>query len=71
MYMDIGYGLTARIGGTKYALFVVNGAPRYKYIFKIKSFKKDTFPAFKQLMTDMGFAPKKIVTDFYYNLMGK
>lgn len=59
------------LGGEKYDLFVVNRASRYKYSFKLKSIKKDTLPAFKKLSTDMGFAPKKIVTDFDHKLMGK
>ena len=71
IHVIIGHGYNTGIGGVKYALFVVDRASRYKYIFKLKSLKKDTFPSFKQLITDMILVPKKIVTDFDHKLMGK
>ena len=71
MHVDIGYGYNTGICGAKYALFVVDTESRYKYVFKLKSLKKDTLPAFKQLITDMGFIPKKIVTGVDHKLMDK
>ena len=71
MHIDIGYGCSTEIGGAKYALFMVDIVSGYKYIFKLKYLQKDTIPAFKKLITDMGFAPNKLVTDFDHKLMGK
>ena len=70
MHADIGYGCTAGIAGVKYALFIVDRATRHKYIYPIKSLEHDIVPAFQKLVRDMGFAPKKIITDFDYKLMG-
>ena len=71
MHVDIGYGCSAGIAGVKYALFIVDRATRYKYIYSIKSLETDIVPAFQAIVKDMGFAPRKIITDFDYKLMGK
>ena len=71
MHVDIGYGCSAGIGGIKYALFVVDRATRYKYIYPIRSLTDDILPAFQSLVKDMGFAPKKIITDFDSKLFGQ
>jgi len=36
MHVGIVWGCNTRIGGAKYALFVVDRASRYTYIFKLK-----------------------------------
>ena len=71
MHCDIGYGCNAGLSGIRYALFVVDRATRYKYVYPIKSLKDDILPAFQSLVKDMGFAPKKIMTDFDHKLMGE
>ena len=71
LHMDIGYGCSAGIAGIKYALFVVDRATRNKYIYGIKSLKHDILPAIKQLITDIGRNPGKIVTDYDHKLMGR
>ena len=71
LHMDIGYGCSAGIGGIKYALFVVDRATRNKYIYGLTSLKHDIMPAIKQLVTDIGRNPGKLVTDYDHKLMGK
>ena len=71
MHVDIGYGCQAGIAGIKYALFIVDRATRYKFVYPIKSLENDVLTAFKLLVRDMGFAPKRIITDFDYKLMGQ
>ena len=70
MHVDIGYGCNAGLSGIKYALFVVDRATRHKYIYPLKSLENDVIKAFQSLVKDIGFAPRKIVTDFDYKLMG-
>ena len=70
MHCDIGYGCNAGLAGVRYALFIVDRATRHKYVYPIKSLKDDILPAFQTLVKDMGFAPKKIMTDFDHKLMG-
>ncbi len=68
--VDIGYGCNAGLNGIKYALFIVDRASQYKYIYPLKSLQDDILPAFQDLVKDMGFAPKKIMTDFNHKLLG-
>ena len=70
MHVDIGYGCSAGLNGIKYALFVVDRAMRFKYIYPLKSLQQDILPAMQSLVRDMGFAPAKLVTDFDHKLMG-
>ena len=70
MHVDIGYGCNCGLAGVKYALFIVDRATRYKYVYPIKSLSDDILPAFQSLVKDMGFAPKKLITDFDRKLFG-
>ena len=70
MHADIGYGCSAGLTGIKYALFIVDRATRHKYVYPIRSLQDDILPAFQTLVKDMGFAPRKLSTDFDYKLMG-
>ena len=71
LHIDIGYGCSAGIAGIKYALFVVDRATRNKYIYGLTSLKHDILPAIKQLVTDIGRNPGKIVADYDHKLMGR
>jgi deoxyuridine 5'-triphosphate nucleotidohydrolase len=70
IHVDIGYGCNAGLNGIKYALFVVDRATRYKYIYPLKSLQDDILPAFQSLVRDMGTTPKTIISDFDHKLMG-
>jgi deoxyuridine 5'-triphosphate nucleotidohydrolase len=70
IHVDIGYGCNAGLNGIKYALFIVDRATRYKYIYPLKSLQDDILPAFQALVRDMGTTPKTIITDFDHKLMG-
>ena len=70
MHMDIGYGCNAGLQGIKYALFIVDRATRYKFIYPLKSLQDDIIPAINLLITDMGFYPKKLIADFDQKLIG-
>ena len=72
LHMDIAYGCNSGINGVKYALFVVDRATRYKYIYiyGLRSLKHNILPAVKQLLKDIGRTPSKLVTDYDHKLMG-
>ena len=70
MHIDIGYGCNYGLNGVKYALFIVDRATRFKYIYPIKSLQDDVLAGFQSLVRDMGFTPRKIMTDFDHKLLG-
>ena len=71
MHIDIGYDCSSGLQGIRYALFIVDRATRFKYIYPIKLFKNDILPSFKNLIADMVFTPCHIVTDLNFKLMGE
>jgi len=72
VHMDIIFGSNTAIGGTKYALFLVDKATRHKFIYPLTSVKHDhILSALQQFEKDIGIAPKILRTDFDYKLMGK
>ena len=72
IHMDIIFGSNTAIGGTKYALFLVDKATRNKFIYPLTSVKHaNIISALQQFQKDIGMAPKILRTDFDYKLMGK
>ena len=71
VHMDILFGSNTAINGIKYALFIVDKATRFKYIYPLKNLKVDILPAIQKFSIDIQTFPKCIRTDFDHKLMGR
>ena len=63
-HIDIGFGPTVGIGGTKYTLMCIDKATRFRRIYGLKNLKSSLLSAMQQFLTDCGQPPKRIQTDF-------
>ena len=71
VHMDIIFGSNTAIGGTKYALFLVDKATRNKFIYPLINTKHEQIiQALQQFTKDIATNPKILRTDFDYKLMG-
>lgn len=70
VHVDIAYGSKQGIGGTRYALLLVDRATRSKYIYGMKNLTDDLVSAGQQFLAELGFAPKTLIADFDMKLIG-
>ena len=71
MHMDIIFGSVTAIEGFRYGLFIVDRATRCRFILPMKILKNDLLPTLQKFCNDIGFIPKRIITDFDHKLMGQ
>ena len=71
VHCDIVFGSRVGISGTKYALLFVDRGTRCKFVYPLKDLKKDILPSFKQLVSDLGFCPRRFISDCDKKLFGK
>ena len=69
VHCDILYGSETSIKGFKYALYLIDKATRFKFVYGLKSLT-DVLVVFKRFCADIGFVPKELRTDFDTKLMG-
>ena len=69
VHMDIIYGTVPAFDGVKYALFLVDRATRHRFILPMKSLKNDLLPTLQEFCRNIGFTPKRYVTNFDHKLM--
>ena len=69
VHCDILYGSETSIKGFRYALYIIDKATRFKFVYGLKSLR-DILPVFKRFCADIGFVPKELRTDFDTKLMG-
>ena len=69
MYCDILYGSQTSIKGYRYALFIVDRATRFKFVYSLRNLTS-VLPAFKKFYANVGYVPKELRTDFDKMLMG-
>ena len=69
IHCDILYGSNTSIKGFRYALFLIDKATRFKFVYGLKSLQ-DILPVFKRFCADIGFVPAELRTDFHTKLMG-
>lgn len=69
--MDIVYGTVTAIEGYRYALFIVDRATRSRFILPMKTLKTDLLHTLQLFCNNIGFTPKRILTDFDHKLMGQ
>jgi len=68
--MDIIFGSNTAINGCKYALFIVDKATRYKFIYPMRNPKEyHILTSIQKLTVDIQTFPKLIKTDFDHKLM--
>ena len=70
VHCDILYGSTTSLKGFRYALFLIDKATRFKFVYGIKSLT-DVLPTFKRFCADIGTVPRELRTDFDKKLMGQ
>ena len=71
VHCNIGFGSKMAIGGTKYALFFVDKATRFKYVYPLKDLQSSSIiHQMNKLFVDMGITPKLIRTDFDHKIIG-
>ena len=70
VHCDILYGSNTSLKGYRYALFLIDKATRFKFIYGIKTLT-DILPTFKRFCADIGTVPKELRTDFDKKLMGQ
>ena len=69
IHCDILYGSNTAIKGFHYALFLIDKATRFKFVYGLKTLS-DILPVFKRFCADIGTVPKELRTDFDKKLMG-
>ena len=63
IHVDILFGAGTAHGGAKYALYFVDRASRYKMIYPLKNLTTDILDKFQQHSKDLGFTPKRYISD--------
>ena len=69
VHCDILYGSNTAIKGFRYALFLIDKATRFKFVYGLRSLT-NVLPVFKRFCADIGTVPKELRTDFDKKLMG-
>ena len=69
VHCDILYGSNIAIKGFRYALFLIDKATCFKFVYGLKTLN-DVLPIFKRFCADIGTVPKELCTDFDKKLMG-
>ena len=70
VHCDILYGSATSIKGYRYALYLIDKATRFKFVYGLKALT-DILPTFKRFCADVGCVPKELRTDFDTKLMGQ
>ena len=71
IHMDIIFGSRVAIRGVKYGLFLIDKATRQKYIYPLRDLKDDILTQIQQFCADIGFVPRRFISDCDNKLMGK
>ena len=64
VHLDVLYGAGTAFGGTKYALYLVDRATRYKSIYPLQNLGENILKQLKQYCNDFNLTPKRFISDY-------